>query len=190
MLWLAAAGFAFSPPARPGDPFPVRETIFYAKNGNPDWLVIKEGVQITANDLVRSCKTDLGLTDQDELALYRTDKDDLGFVHYRYRQYNRGIKVEGAELLVHEKNGFVRTLNGKLVRGLMSDAQAGLTGENAVQLALAHISADRYMWEDARATAMLRHIRKDPQATFYPRPELVFVDPDRKSTRLNSSHRL
>ncbi len=176
ILGLAVTGFAFTPPDRPGDPFPVRETIFYAKNGNPDWLVIREGVHITANDLVRSYKTDLGLTDQDELVLYRTDKDDAGFVHYRYRQYNRGIKVEGAELLIHEQNGFVQTLNGKLVRGLLSDAQASLTAGDAVQLALAHVQADRYMWEDAKATAMLRHIRKDPQATFYPQPELVLAD--------------
>lgn len=177
MLWLAVTGYAFAPINGPGDPLPVRENIFYAKNGNPDWLVIKTGVQIPADDLVRSYKKDLGLTEQDELVLYRTDKDDTGFTHYRYYQYNRGIKVEGGELLVHEQNGFVRTLNGKLIRALHSDAQAAITADQAIQLALAYLPAERYMWEVAEATAMLRHVRKDPQATFFPRPELVVVDP-------------
>ncbi len=32
--------------------------------------------------------------------LQRTDEDDLGFTHYRYQQTYKGVKVEGAEMLV------------------------------------------------------------------------------------------
>ncbi|MBK7939630.1 MAG: M4 family metallopeptidase [Lewinellaceae bacterium] len=139
--------------------------------------MIRDGIQITAADLLRLHKQDLGLGEQDELVLYRTDHDGLGFTHYRYRQYHQGIKVEGGELLVHEQNGFVRTLNGKLVRGLLADIQPGVTQDKALQLALAYAPADRYMWEDESALAMLRRIKKDPGATFYPKPELVLADP-------------
>lgn len=75
MIWLTAAGFSLANPAGPGDPLPVRERIFFAKNGDADWLVIKEGVQITAADLLRSYKADLGLSAQYELVPYRTDHE-------------------------------------------------------------------------------------------------------------------
>lgn len=157
---------------------PVRETVFFAKNGNPDWLTIREGVQITAADLLRAHKTDLGLGAHDELISYRTDTDDPGFAHHRYRQYHRGIPVDGAEWLIHEKNGFVQTMNGKLVRGLKTGSvQPAVPAENAIQRAIAHLPAERYMWEDAAAEAMLRRVHNDRDATFYPKPELVLAPP-------------
>ncbi len=155
---------------------PVRETIFYAKDGNPDWLILREGVQITAADLLRGHKTDLGLTEYDELIWYRTDTDDLGFAHHRYRQYHRGVVIDGGEWLIHEKNGLVKTMNGKLVRGMQpGNVQAGLTPEDAIKRALIHLPAERYMWEDAGAETMLRHVHNDRDATFYPAPELVLA---------------
>ena len=176
-LWFAAAGNTFADPRGPGDPLPVRQTIFFAKNGNPDWLVIREGVQITAADLVRQYKSDLGLSEADELVLYRTDADDIGFTHYRYQQFHHGVEVDGAELLIHEKNGFVITLNGKLVRGLDAETNAVLSAAQATQRALDHVQAERYMWESPKAQAMLRRIKGDPKASFYPQPELVLADP-------------
>lgn len=156
---------------------PVRETIFYAKNGNPDWLTVRSNIQITAADLVRLYKNDLGLTDGDALVLVRTDTDAFGFTHYRYRQHHLGVPVDGAELLVHEQHGRVRTLNGKLVRGLQADVRATVPAGAAVQRAVQSVPAQRYMWESLQAEAMLRRIKNDPAATFYPQPELMFVAP-------------
>ena len=90
----------------------VRETVFYAKNGNPDWLVVRSGVQLTAADLISKHKLDLGLTVNDELIQYRVDTDELGYTHTRYHQYHRGVKVDAGELLIHEKNGRVQTPQG------------------------------------------------------------------------------
>lgn len=157
-------------------PNSIRETVFYAKNGNPEWLTVREGVKITATDLLRAHKTDLGLSANDELVLYRTDTDDLGFAHHRYRQHHRGIPVDGGEWLIHEQNGFVQTMNGKLVRSLQpGNVQADLTAEAAIQRALIHLPAGRYMWEDAGAEKMLQHVQNDRNATFYPKPELVLA---------------
>ncbi|MBK9336653.1 MAG: M4 family metallopeptidase [Lewinellaceae bacterium] len=175
VLWLLLATPVFSQTNPNG--VPVRETIFYTKTGNPDWLAMRPGVQVSAADLVRLHKTDLGLTERDELLLYRTDTDALGFAHHRYQQYYQGVPVDGGELLVHEKDGFVRTLNGKLVRGLQTNVRPALPAADALQRALQHISAQRYMWESPRAEALLRRITNNPKATFYPQPELVLVAP-------------
>lgn len=171
LLWFAATNIAFA------QTNPIRETVFFAKYDNPDWLTIKAGIQISAADLVRLHLLDLGLTEYDELRLFRTDTDDLGYKHFRYRQYHRGVRVDGGELLVHEQNGFVRTLNGKLVRGLQAEVRTSLEANTALQKALKHLPAQRYMWEVPEAEALLRRIKKDPNASFAPQPELVLVAP-------------
>ncbi|MEQ1746327.1 MAG: M4 family metallopeptidase [Saprospiraceae bacterium] len=155
----------------------VRETVFFAKTGNPDWLTIRPGVAISAADLIRRHKADLGLGEQDELVPYRTDTDALGFAHHRYQQYHRGVKVDGGELLVHEKGGRVRTLNGKLVRGLQAEVRPVLPADRAVEFAQRYVPAERYIWESPQAEAFLRRVKNDPTATFYPKPELVLVAP-------------
>lgn len=171
MLWLLAAGTAFA------QSNPDREPLFYSRYGNPDWLTVAENVNLTATELVQLHLRDLGLGPNDELRRYRTDTDELGFTHYRYQQYHRSVPVDGAELLIHEKNGRVQTLNGKLVRGLDVEVRPTLPGSKALQLGLQHLPAQRYMWESPEAEALLRHIRQNPSATFFPRPELVLVAP-------------
>ncbi|MCC6462301.1 MAG: M4 family metallopeptidase, partial [Saprospiraceae bacterium] len=177
LLWLPATVFSFAPFQHAGDPTPIRETIFYAKHGNPDWLNIREGVLISPEELLRLHAADMGLGAADELRVQRIDSDAMGFVHYRYQQYHQGVKVDGAEWLMHTQNGYVRTMNGKLVRGLRATVQTKLSAEEAIAKALAHIPAQRYMWEVASAEALLKRVDKDPNATFYPKPELVLVDP-------------
>ncbi|MEZ4941741.1 MAG: M4 family metallopeptidase [Saprospiraceae bacterium] len=171
MLWLLAAGTAFA------QSNPDREPLFYSRYGNPDWLTVAENVNLTATELVQLHLRDLGLGPNDELRRYRTDTDDLGFTHYRYQQYHRSVPVDGAELLIHEKDGRVHTLNGKLVRGLDIEVRPTLPGSKALQLGLQHLPAQRYMWESPEAEALLRRIRQNPSATFFPKPELVLVAP-------------
>ncbi|MFN0013553.1 MAG: M4 family metallopeptidase [Saprospiraceae bacterium] len=175
-LWLLATTALFS--QRNTNVSSIRETVFFAKTGNPDWLTIRPGVAIAAADLVRLHKADLGLGEHDELVPYRTNTDAIGFVHHRYQQYHRGVKVDGGELLIHEKEGRVRTLNGKLVRGLQAGVRPALPASRAVEYAQRHVPADRYIWESPQAEALLRRVKNDPTATFYPKPELVLVAPD------------
>jgi len=176
LLLFFAASSAFSQDGAGSNP--VRETVFFAKTGNPDWLTMRSGVRIAAADLVRQHKTDLGLTHLDELLLYRSDADAVGFVHYRYQQYHQGVKVDGAELLVHEKDGYVRSLNGKLVRGLnVAGVRPALTAGTALDIALRQVPAERYLWELPEAEKMLRRVKNDPTATFEPKPELVLQAP-------------
>ncbi|MEO1261558.1 MAG: M4 family metallopeptidase [Bacteroidota bacterium] len=157
------------------EPLPP-SAIFFAKEGNPDWLQIKDGVEISAEELVARYRQHLGLGLGDELRLYRVDEDNIGFTHYRYQQYFNGIKVQGSQLLVHEKGGLVKTLNGKLTRRLNTDVNAKITREKAIENALKYMPSQRYMWENQGAEQMLKRIKRDPAATYYPQPELVLVD--------------
>lgn len=170
------AGFTSLPtgdtgPEKPGSP------VFYAPNGNPNWLKVREGISVSAMDVLRNHTAGLGLGPEDELRIYRTQADELGMLHYRCQQYHRGLKVEHAEVLIHEMNGAVQSLNGRWARGLSVETAPSIGPEEALAAALAHMPASRYMWEDAAAERMLKKVRRNPKATFFPEAELVLVDP-------------
>ncbi len=158
----------------------TQNELFYAPSGNVDWLKMHDNVHLSAREMAQQHRSALGLGLLDELVNYRTQTDELGMTHYRYQQYHQGVKVEGGELLMHERNGRIQTLNGKLVRGLAMEVQPQINADQAVQLALSHFPAERYMWQSEGAERLLKRIKNDPNATFYPSAELVLIDPNLK----------
>ena len=179
---LAAAllgSFSFYTEATSGTPASPKgaSPIFYAPAGNPNWLKAREGANVSAADVLRAHTAELGLSAADELRLYRTQSDALGMTHYRYQQYHQGIKVEHAELLIHEQAGAVQSINGRWARGMDLAARPSLSPEEALSQALSHLPASRYMWENPFAERLLKRIKRDPKASFYPQAELVFIDP-------------
>ena len=153
-----------------------KSNLFYSPFQDDNWLKVKNGIHLSPAALLSYGKAELGLNDQDELRLLKTQTDPIGFTHHRYQQSFNGIKVEGAQLLIHEKDGNVQTLNGRLIKNLWLNTQPDISKEKALQIALDHIQADKYMWEDKEAEALLKSIKKDIEATFYPDVELVIAD--------------
>ncbi len=170
-------GFTFLTTTWTFDDPTTEDSIFYKKEENQNWLIVKEDVQIRASEIAEKYIGQLGLGMADELRLYRTNQDDIGFTHYRYQHYHNDVKVTGSQLLVHEKDGFVKTLNGKLARGMNMEVGTQISEEKAIEIAIAKLPADSYMWESRMAEDMLKRIKNDPDATYYPQAELVLVDP-------------
>ncbi len=163
--WWLSHGFAQSN----GEPF-------LSPSGHSDWLKVKPGLSLSAAEVVSRYKGALGLTSADEWVLLRVESDPLGMAHYRYRQYHRGVPVCGAQLIVHEHLGRVQTLNGKWVRNLsLSAVHPTLSAADALQRALQSVPARRYLWQSARAEALVKRLRNNPRATFYPQPQLVIA---------------
>ncbi|MCS7036709.1 MAG: M4 family metallopeptidase [Saprospiraceae bacterium] len=157
--------------------------LFFPKYGHPEWLAVRSEVSLTPAELVQRHKGALGLSAADEWRRVRSETDALGITHHRYHQYHRGVRVDGAELLVHERAGRVQTLNGKWARGLdVVDVQPLLSAQAALQRALQVMPARRYLWESARAEALLQRIYNNPRATFYPQPQLVLYSTDQSLT--------
>lgn len=142
------------------------ENFFTYKNDNP----------LNANYLVNTYKEELGLTSADDLKLLKKVNDDYGFVHYRYQQTHNGIDVFGAQYLIHEKEGRVVSSNGSLVKNIQANLTIGITDESAVQKAIHYIGANEYMWQNEAEEQLLRKMKKDDQATYYPKAELVYFD--------------
>jgi len=149
-----------------------------------NWLKFKTTEQQTVTQLA-SNKTLLKFQAEDELQLLKTNNDALGYQHYRYQQTYKGIPVEGAIYLMHEKENKVKQANGKLVHDLKLSTSPAINEAEALQAALKHINATLYAWEDPTHEKNIQQIKNQTDATFYPKGELVIIDPEFKQIAAN-----
>ena len=80
----------------------------------------------------------------------RSDVDMLGMEHHRFQLLHEGFPVEGAILIVHEKNGEIRSVNGDLYsvsKRATGTNRINLSAEQALEKALQKVNATTYMWE-------------------------------------------
>lgn len=79
------------------------------------------------------------------LKVKSTQKDKLGMTHIRFNQSVNGVKVEGAEVVVHfNKNNEVVSVNGRTNQTIAEgsvDTNASLSSEDALDAALASVNA-------------------------------------------------
>jgi len=107
----------------------------FSKKENPNWRTFKSEKQIPASTLSRD-KAALSLGTNDDLELLDTQDDQLGFRHYRYQQTYKGIPIEGAIYLMHERNNLVKNANGKLALQLNLITTPTISEAIALQTAL------------------------------------------------------
>jgi Zn-dependent metalloprotease len=69
-----------------------------------------------------------------------SNTDDLGMKHRLLQQYYKGILLEGMAYRVHEKDGFITSVNGKAVREIDLDVQTAISEEEAFHLAINHLN--------------------------------------------------
>jgi Zn-dependent metalloprotease len=71
-----------------------------------------------------------------DLRIAKTDTDELGFSHVRFDQFYKGLKVFGARVMVHMKEGGITAVNGDFVSNISVSTIPALTkeaaGENAM----------------------------------------------------------
>ena len=110
------------------------------------------------------------------LKLLNTYEDDLGYTHYRYQQTINGVPVKLAMFIAHTKNGLIYSMNGELFDNTNAPSKNSIAESTALYKALNHINADLYKWEIAEAESHLKWEQNDPNATYYPKGELVFIN--------------
>lgn len=140
----------------------------------PNWIKFKEGISITPTTVFTKYKDAFNLRDNDKMALFKTEKDNLGFTHYRYQQYYKNIKVEGATYIVHaNKSGATYAANGNMLTGIDVSTAPAISSKQAIDLALKSINAKEYMWQSKVWESDLKRRTGKADTSFYPKPELV-----------------
>ena len=77
-----------------------------------------------------------------------SENDDLGYVHERYAQYYKGIKVEHSDIRVRYLDGSFSSANGEYIDAPNIDISIILSTEEAIKKTKEYIGAKEYMWEN------------------------------------------
>ena len=110
----------------------------------------------------------------EDLVSYRKENDDIGFTHTRYQQTFKGIPVQGAQYIAHQRGGLLDYLSGKIfdVKESVS-ATASISETAALSKAIAFVGAKKYKWEDLEEIAVMREAFEDPNYNYDPKGKLV-----------------
>ena len=153
---------------------------FMAEDGTPALVRFRpETPAYTLSQGRQALVEQLQLKSEDQMLHSRTETDGLGFVHEKYNQYYKGIKVEHAAYTLHAKQGKVESMSGQVERIEGLKTSPAMDAATALRYALAFVGASQYMWEDAVEEAGLKQMENDPTATYRPQGELVIVRNDR-----------
>ena len=112
---------------------------------------------------------------EDEFRLKSVTTDELGITHKRFQQYYKGIKVENAEYLLHGKDGNIDYINGNFQHINLQTIEPGINERQALLKALEYVGAEKYKWENSDMEKFVKLHRNNPNATYYPKGELVFA---------------
>ena len=110
---------------------------------------------------------------------------------YRYVQTVGSYPVEFSAWNVHVNNGSVTAMNGEIFDNPAAVHSFVISEEAALVAALAYINAEIYMWQSESEENLLKFLKKDSSATFYPTAERVIV-PDQlhvKKPTLKSAYK-
>jgi len=142
-----------------------------------NWMKLKK-VE-TLYGFLDKAKIIFDLDELSELKIVKVETDELGWKHHRTQQYFNGIPIEGAEFIIHEKDGYVEKANGKFITNFQKERkQPSINKQASIDRLLNQIDAKTYIWDDTDFENSLKSKKQDLYASHYPNPELVYMSPD------------
>lgn len=145
-------------------------------SSKPGWIEFKPEVTLNPLTVFSDYSIAFGLNFNDEMRMVNQKPDELGFIHYKYQQYYKGVKIFGAEYIVHQNaDGRVYSANGKIVSGLYQGATASIDESNALQIALQETGSSDYYWLSSAREQEIKEKTKKSDATWFPKGEIIFV---------------
>ena len=162
-----------------------------AKGGSTaNWVDFREGTSVNPTTIFTDFKDGFDLSDNDQMKVAKTVKDEIGFNHYKYQQYYKNLKVVFGEYIVHQNaEGFVQSANGRLISGLNLGSNASLSEKQALESALGFMKARKYLWQNPEMEKQLKSQEKNERATYYPKGELLYA-PTKISNAVATDYKL
>jgi Zn-dependent metalloprotease len=118
------------------------------------------------------------LDNPSQFKLIQSEIDAVGTTHNRYAVLLNGIKAEGIHILTHQKPNGILDVQGSFLEGNAVIPSKMLTFNSALDLAKKLIGDKVFYWEDPHMENLVKRIKDDAHASYYPKEELVYLDPD------------
>ncbi|WP_196895792.1 M4 family metallopeptidase [Aureivirga marina] len=136
--------------------------------GTPKFINFQEDVNLSQKNIQSAFSEYLKLNPEDTFIKIKQFNDDLGFIHEKYQQYYKGIKVEFATYSAHFKSGKLNSMNGEMYRIKDLNTSPSISASQAFNNALRHIGATNYLWEYPQSAKAMDNYEK-------PQGELVII---------------
>ena len=150
------------------------------RSGNPKLIKFKETkISNQRQSLEKFLKQQFKTSESTEFRAKSNQivkKQKNRFENQKLQQYYKGVKVEHGRLNAISKNGNLSKVVGRYVSVENLNATPSLTEEQALEFALKHINAEKYIWEDEGNEQFLKNEQNNQSATFYPKGELVIIE--------------
>ena len=141
----------------------------------PSYVKFQIGETIPFESFQPWLKTNLKIKGSHGLELEKRSTNDLGISNHRFIQTYKGIPIDMAWCIVHEKGGQVLSFNGHLEKIELSNTTPKLSEAEALVHALRAVGAAIYKWEVPAEEAFLKKWKNDPEATYFPKGQLTWV---------------
>ncbi|SRX72383.1 M4 family metallopeptidase [Aequorivita antarctica] len=159
-----------------------------AQNKNDEKKSVKQPPSLVVFDASQSYslqnsttifKEVLNPSSQTSFTTLSQEQDPLGFTHQKMQQYFNGVKVEFATVTLSSKNGTVQTLSSAYFP-IADDfnVTSSISNSQALNSAIAHVGASKYMWQNAAEAALADNYKK-------PTGELVIIPAIENITETN-----
>jgi Zn-dependent metalloprotease len=158
------------------------EMVRYGFLSAPDYIRFRPGREIPKAHLEKYLRHTLNMRPQDGLEVLKEEQDEIGMTHIRMAQTYHGLPVRCGVYYAHLRGGSIQSFNGDFVPGLNVASAPIVTEEAARDIAIAHVGATEYRWENANDEQWIKWNEHNPDATFFPHGEAMVVPVKGKAT--------
>jgi len=145
-------------------------------SSDQNWMSLRTDANINPVKFFKEYGKALRLSNDDDMRLYKTEKDELGFMHYRFNQYYKNIRIVRAEYFVHANNrGQAYAANGQYVRNMDKKVSTVLGETSALKKVLLYARVDKLLSEEKYWEDQLKKRTKNADTSYYPKGELVWT---------------
>ncbi len=136
---------------------------------------IKNTIQLANTDIVNIGSSNrLKVSNFNTFAIKSIDTNDVGLIHYDYKQFYKGILVDGVVLKIHSNaQNNVVSVNGDFINISNIGIIPAFNNDSAIVFAKAQFPNSVFAWEDSLSEQAIKLVNEDSLATNFPTATLV-----------------
>lgn len=128
---------------------------------SPRLVTFNEAQKLSPANEKQVLKDYLSVDGQSSFRTTKINQDQLGFTHEKKQQFYKGVKIEFATVTVSSKDGSITSLNSSFAPIEQDFAvNAKISNSQALNSAISHVGAKKYMWENAGEAKMADDYKK------------------------------
>ncbi|HBX51189.1 MAG: hypothetical protein A2275_09130 [Bacteroidetes bacterium RIFOXYA12_FULL_35_11] len=140
----------------------------------PSYIKFQSGSEMDEAAFLAVMKKNISKAEKSDFKIVKTESDKLSRTHKKYQQCINQIPVEYAFYKAHIIENKVQSCSGVLYNKSPDTNSPVLTEQEGLSKALTYYPASVYMWQVAGADAWLKEFTGNPDASYFPKGELVY----------------